>query len=321
MPQTAASTFEFTKRKRFADLLVTELSDAIILVLSPSGDIFYVGVALTELLGWTEGEWLDAPLTDYIHTNDRRTFLESFENSIQTGGQISCYVRLLRKLPEGPSAQSPQSTESSSIPYEINGHPKYAPDGTNQCSCYFAVAKPYPGRSAALLGTFLELKMENQKLVERLEWLRSQANEANVQALPPNSSVGYGASVSGTGRQLWQDYSQSEQDLCGNFMQPSTASPQDVRTSSINRGAAPTKLIDEADPSDGGSKKRKLNKILTNASTPQHVCMTCGRTDSPEWRKGPQGPKTLCNACGLRWAKESRKPVEPHDVAMGSATS
>lgn len=26
-----------------------------------------------------------------------------------------------------------------------------------------------------------------------------------------------------------------------------------------------------------------------------HVCVTCGRTDSPEWRKGPMGPKTLCN--------------------------
>ena len=26
-----------------------------------------------------------------------------------------------------------------------------------------------------------------------------------------------------------------------------------------------------------------------------HVCVTCGRTDSPEWRKGPLGPKTLCN--------------------------
>lgn len=53
--------------------------------------------------------------------------------------------------------------------------------------------------------------------------------------------------------------------------------------------------------------------------------MTCGRTDSPEWRKvrlrfksdyryptdfvtqGPLGPKTLCNACGLRWAKQTRK--------------
>lgn len=54
----------------------------------------------------------------------------------------------------------------------------------------------------------------------------------------------------------------------------------------------------------------------------QHVCQTCGRTDSPEWRKvglvqistymskmrvqGPGGPKTLCNACGLRWAKKLR---------------
>ncbi len=25
---------------------------------------------------------------------------------------------------------------------------------------------------------------------------------------------------------------------------------------------------------------------------------TIGTLDSPEWRKGPSGPKTLCNACG-----------------------
>lgn len=28
-----------------------------------------------------------------------------------------------------------------------------------------------------------------------------------------------------------------------------------------------------------------------------------GTVDSPEWRKGPEGPKSLCNACGLRYAK------------------
>ena len=38
----------------------------------------------------------------------------------------------------------------------------------------------------------------------------------------------------------------------------------------------------------------------------QYVCYTCGRTDSPEWRRGPTGPKTLCNACGLRWAKHAK---------------
>lgn len=39
----------------------------------------------------------------------------------------------------------------------------------------------------------------------------------------------------------------------------------------------------------------------------EHVCSECYAVESPEWRKGPKGPKTLCNACGLRWAKKSRK--------------
>jgi hypothetical protein len=30
-------------------------------------------------------------------------------------------------------------------------------------------------------------------------------------------------------------------------------------------------------------------------------------TETPEWRKGPMGPRTLCNACGLIWAKLARK--------------
>lgn len=33
------------------------------------------------------------------------------------------------------------------------------------------------------------------------------------------------------------------------------------------------------------------------------MCAQCQSKDSPEWRKGPNGPKELCNACGLRYAK------------------
>eukprot|EP00201_Polytomella_parva_P005320 CAMPEP_0175078756 /NCGR_PEP_ID=MMETSP0052_2-20121109/24345_1 /TAXON_ID=51329 ORGANISM="Polytomella parva, Strain SAG 63-3" /NCGR_SAMPLE_ID=MMETSP0052_2 /ASSEMBLY_ACC=CAM_ASM_000194 /LENGTH=321 /DNA_ID=CAMNT_0016348813 /DNA_START=390 /DNA_END=1355 /DNA_ORIENTATION=+ len=29
-------------------------------------------------------------------------------------------------------------------------------------------------------------------------------------------------------------------------------------------------------------------------------CMECGTTSTPQWREGPMGPKTLCNACGVR---------------------
>jgi len=35
-------------------------------------------------------------------------------------------------------------------------------------------------------------------------------------------------------------------------------------------------------------------------------CHFCGRKETPEWRKGPSGPATLCNACGLQWAKKIR---------------
>lgn len=30
-------------------------------------------------------------------------------------------------------------------------------------------------------------------------------------------------------------------------------------------------------------------------------CVECGATQTPQWREGPAGPKTLCNACGVRF--------------------
>ncbi|CAO3573324.1 unnamed protein product [Mortierella alpina] len=35
-------------------------------------------------------------------------------------------------------------------------------------------------------------------------------------------------------------------------------------------------------------------------------CTSCNIVKTPEWRKGPLGPRTLCNACGLIWGKISR---------------
>ncbi|KAG2207884.1 hypothetical protein INT47_010868 [Mucor saturninus] len=33
------------------------------------------------------------------------------------------------------------------------------------------------------------------------------------------------------------------------------------------------------------------------------VCARCRTSHSPEWRRGPDGHKTLCNACGLRYSR------------------
>ncbi|KAL1922296.1 uncharacterized protein VTP21DRAFT_9835 [Calcarisporiella thermophila] len=49
-----------------------------------------------------------------------------------------------------------------------------------------------------------------------------------------------------------------------------------------------------------GQRKRKKSQMQQQ----NLICSQCHRTDSPEWRRGPLGPKTLCNACGLRYAKQ-----------------
>jgi len=34
-------------------------------------------------------------------------------------------------------------------------------------------------------------------------------------------------------------------------------------------------------------------------------CMDCGTDNTPQWRAGPHGPKTLCNKCGIRWYRQT----------------
>ncbi|KAH8905641.1 hypothetical protein BR93DRAFT_970420 [Coniochaeta sp. PMI_546] len=42
-------------------------------------------------------------------------------------------------------------------------------------------------------------------------------------------------------------------------------------------------------------------------AAPPGRCHSCNRVDTPEWRRGPDGARTLCNACGLHYAKLERK--------------
>jgi hypothetical protein len=44
-------------------------------------------------------------------------------------------------------------------------------------------------------------------------------------------------------------------------------------------------------------KKKKIKKARTDEG--EFVCRDCGTVDSPEWRRGPLGPKTLCNAVSI----------------------
>lgn len=49
-------------------------------------------------------------------------------------------------------------------------------------------------------------------------------------------------------------------------------------------------------------RAKKCKKLLLNL-----VCHNCRTRQTPEWRRGPEGPNTLCNACGLYYSKQLRR--------------
>ncbi|TDL20825.1 hypothetical protein BD410DRAFT_829474 [Rickenella mellea] len=54
-----------------------------------------------------------------------------------------------------------------------------------------------------------------------------------------------------------------------------------------------------------GAPKGKYRK--RSRATPPGKCHSCNIRETPEWRRGPDGARTLCNACGLHYAKLVRK--------------
>ncbi|TVU20980.1 hypothetical protein EJB05_30588 [Eragrostis curvula] len=38
-------------------------------------------------------------------------------------------------------------------------------------------------------------------------------------------------------------------------------------------------------------------------------CVECRATTTPMWRSGPTGPRSLCNACGIRYRKKRRQEL------------
>ncbi|GAA5891597.1 hypothetical protein JCM6882_004523 [Rhodosporidiobolus microsporus] len=52
------------------------------------------------------------------------------------------------------------------------------------------------------------------------------------------------------------------------------------------------------------------------------ACESCGTVNSPEWRKGPTGAKSLCNACGLRYARSvARQKKQAEAAANGGVVA
>ncbi|KAL3828341.1 hypothetical protein ACJIZ3_017143 [Penstemon smallii] len=54
-------------------------------------------------------------------------------------------------------------------------------------------------------------------------------------------------------------------------------------------------------PTSGDGIGRPLPEIPTSGDGMGRRCLHCQVDKTPQWRAGPMGPKTLCNACGVRY--------------------
>ncbi|EFQ97635.1 NsdD protein [Nannizzia gypsea CBS 118893] len=67
---------------------------------------------------------------------------------------------------------------------------------------------------------------------------------------------------------------------------------------------------------NGSSIEKKRRK-----AAPPGRCHSCNRAETPEWRRGPDGARTLCNACGLHYAKLTRKQGMNKSTSSTAPTS
>jgi hypothetical protein len=77
-----------------------------------------------------------------------------------------------------------------------------------------------------------------------------------------------------------------------------------------------SELKKAATPVPSASTKRRKKERIEGATEPvapepteepPKSCRDCGRTKTNQWRSGPEGMSTLCNACGMRYTRRLKK--------------
>ncbi|XP_057466728.1 GATA transcription factor 21-like [Actinidia eriantha] len=82
-----------------------------------------------------------------------------------------------------------------------------------------------------------------------------------------------------------------------------------------------TRKMMSADQMKFGDQKQQSSPTKTEFSSnnnPIRVCSDCNTTKTPLWRSGPRGPKSLCNACGIRQRKARRAMAAAAVAANGT---
>ncbi|KAF7555053.1 hypothetical protein G7046_g6642 [Stylonectria norvegica] len=188
---------EFTKRRNWPAKVVEELKD-FLQILDANGRIKYASPSILKMTGYGTEEIQDIFLKDLIHPDDQGVFVAELNESIASGNPLRMFYRFKKK-------------DGEYTIFETVGHAhiasaKFAPNPNNQspfCQAVFMMSRPYPTKNAALLDSFLEHKIENERLKRRIAELRREeeadADEAQRQWMQSQEGRSDAAPSEGTG--------------------------------------------------------------------------------------------------------------------------
>ncbi|KAJ4298946.1 white collar 2 type of transcription factor [Kalmusia sp. IMI 367209] len=314
----------FTKRPNWSQFILEGLRD-FLHVMNSDGKILYASPSCKAIAGYERAELVGRFITEFIHPNDRSIFNREFAESIGTGNRIRFFYRFLR-------------SDSGWIIFETQGHSYNGIEPAQNLlsntdvkhrECIM-MARLYQTRTTAAFDSFLELKIENERLAKRIAKLKREEKEAQdaeevLEAQYQTSKARERHSPNIYFKTPFLTHIDSHDVANYRRLPPfplsilnSEATEQTmgeeppVKTSKNldNKDSPSTRIGDLGIPISKHREKKPYSKKKKNIELnigKQYMCTSCNTVDSPEWRRGPTGPKTLCNACGLRWSKEKKK--------------
>jgi GATA zinc finger len=232
-------------------------------------------------------------LTDFVHVDDVATLRTRLADP---SSNLAVYLRF-------------RSADSRYLLLEFGARLLGNGADSSKSGLILAQARPYPGRTQEGADSFLELSLDNERLRHRLADVYADLEGADYEGEKDDLADGtrLGTRLDPDGglvpeHVLLPSFSNMYGALgIGISVHPSSSSnnpPYDKRRSTTEGTGTRRKRrnTNAARNSDDDSAVAE-GKCTKGGS--EFVCRDCGTVDSPEWRRGPLGPKTLCNACGL----------------------
>jgi PAS domain S-box-containing protein len=304
---------EFTRRKNWSQNVLEELRD-VIHVLSSDLNVLYCSPASREFLGYQPAELMGHSFTEYIHVDDVDIFTREFRTAQQNGSIMRVTYRLLRK-------------DGKYTTLETRGH--FFKEGFFGSAR--SVPSEMTRMMDTLLDYKMENEMlKRQVQIAKQKASSGKAHNPSTQEpspqtshhAPGSSTAGLSFNYNNSNNNENEDEDEYEDDIEELFAPSSSVYAQGVlnsygvsesvslftglhfdlgeRSRGISMGIegelfntliAP-QIVDESGAQNETSDKLKSGKKRRSDDHHERICTDCGRTDAPEWRRGPRGPKT-----------------------------